>query len=261
MPTVLNQCSIELLEMRIDRLTGEEAVRRVAGSPQGGCVLTPNLQHLREFHRSQSVAGAYRRCELVVPDGMPLVWASRLKGTPLPERVSGSDLIFPLSQAAAESGRALFLLGGAAGTAEEAGEELRRRYPALRVCGTHCPPPGFENSPQELAEIERQVVAAEPDLVYIGLPLEKQLIVMERLRKVVPRAWQVGLGVSFSFVTGDVRRAPRPFQRLGLEWLYRLYQEPRRLANRYLVEGIPFFFLLMTRTAVARLAERRVPGR
>jgi N-acetylglucosaminyldiphosphoundecaprenol N-acetyl-beta-D-mannosaminyltransferase len=253
MPGILSAGRVELLEMGIDRVTGEEAVRHLADSRQGGCLLTPNLQHLREFRRSPAVAAAYRRCELVVPDGMPLVWASRLKGTPLPGRVPGSDLIFSLSEAAARRDRSLFLLGGSPGTAEQAAAELRRRYPRLRIAGTHCPPPGFERSREKLAEIEARVAAAAPDLVYIGLPLEKQLLVMERLRRVVPRAWQVGLGVSFSFVTGDVRRAPEPIQRLGLEWAYRLLQEPRRLMRRYLLEGIPFFFVLMARTAVGRL--------
>jgi len=256
MPGVLSADRVELLEMGIDRITGEEAVRHLAGSRQGGCVLTPNLQHLREFRRSPAVAGAYRRCELVIPDGMPLVWASRLQGTPLPGRVPGSDLIFSLSEAAAENDRSLFLLGGSPGTADEAASELSRRYPLLRVCGTHCPPPGFERSPDELAEIENRVAAADPDLVYIGLPLEKQLLVMEMLREVVPQAWQVGLGISFSFVSGDVRRAPELVQRFGLEWLYRLSQEPRRLMRRYLLEGIPFFFWLMTSTAVGRLTRR-----
>jgi N-acetylglucosaminyldiphosphoundecaprenol N-acetyl-beta-D-mannosaminyltransferase len=254
MPGALTADRVELLEMGIDRVTGEEAVQRLAGSRQGGCVLTPNLQHLRAFRRSPAIADAYRRCELVLPDGMPLVWASRLQGTPLPGRVPGSDLIFSLSEAAAESGRSLFLLGGSPGTAEQAGSELSRRYPGLRVCGTLCPEPGFEHSPRELDEIAAHVAAADPDLVYIGLPLEKQLAVMEVLRQAVPQAWQVGLGVSFSFVCGDVRRAPAPIQRLGLEWAYRLSQEPRRLMRRYLLEGIPFFFVLMTRTALGRFA-------
>lgn len=257
MSDVLNPTCVELLDMRIDRVTSEEAVRQIAASRKGGCVLTPNLQHLREFRRSPRVAAAYRRCELVVPDGIPLIWASRLKGTPLPGRVCGADLIFPLSAAAAENGRSLFLLGGAPGTAEQAGDELSRRYPGLRICGTHCPQLGFEKSPPALAEIEARVVEAEPDLVYIGLPLEKQLIVMEMLRPVAPQAWQIGLGVSFSFIAGDVRRAPELFQRSGLEWLFRLSQEPRRLARRYLVEGIPFFFLLMARTAAERIAQLR----
>jgi N-acetylglucosaminyldiphosphoundecaprenol N-acetyl-beta-D-mannosaminyltransferase len=253
MPERLNNPCVELLEMRIDCVTGEEAVRRVAGSRRGGCLLTPNLQHLREFRRSRIVAEAYRRCELVVPDGMPLVWASRLKGTPLPCRVPGSDLIWSLSEAAAESDRSIFLLGGSPGTADQAAAELSRRYPGLRIAGTHCPPLGFEDCPEGMAELEEAVAAAKPDLIYVGLPLEKQLIVMEALREVVPNAWQVGLGVSFSFVTGDVRRAPELIQRWGLEWLYRLSQEPRRLARRYLVEGIPFFAMLMVRTVAGRV--------
>jgi N-acetylglucosaminyldiphosphoundecaprenol N-acetyl-beta-D-mannosaminyltransferase len=254
MPAELTDTSIEILEMRVDSISPPEAVQRIVDSAGGGCVLTPNLQHLRAYRRSPTVRGAFQRCELVVADGMPLVWASRLQGTPLPGRVAGSDLAFSLADAAARRRRSIFLLGGTPGTAVAAGEELRRRSPGLRIAGTHCPPMGFERSPAAVKEIEAVIRAAKPDIVYIGLPLEKQLVVMDALRATVPHAWQIGLGVSFSFVTGDIRRAPAWVQRSGLEWLFRLSQEPRRLGRRYLVEGLPFFAGLMASSARSRAA-------
>lgn len=247
--------SVEILEMRVDAVEPPEAVRRIVESDGGGRVLTPNLQHLRAYRRSAAVRRAFADCELVVADGMPLIWASRLQGTPLPARVAGSDLIWPLSAAAAESGRSLFLLGGDPGTAEAAEQELARRYPGLRVAGTHCPPHGFERSAAGLAEIDTAIAAATPDLVYIGLPLEKQLLLMARLRPTVPNSWLIGLGGSFSMISGDVRRAPTWAQRGGLEWAFRLGQEPRRLGRRYLVEGLPFFVGLIAQSAGRRLTD------
>jgi N-acetylglucosaminyldiphosphoundecaprenol N-acetyl-beta-D-mannosaminyltransferase len=254
MPAELDNSAVEILEMRLDAVSPQEAVSRIIDSTDGGCVLTPNLQHLRAYHRSPAVRRAFQRCELVIPDGMPLIWASRVQGTPLPGRVAGSDLVWSLTQEAASRGRTVFLLGGSPGTADEAAAELCRRFPGLGVAGTHCPPLGFEHSPQEVQEIRTRIADTRPDLVYIGLPLAKQLLVMDSLRGTVPRAWQVGLGATFSFVCGDIRRAPFWVQRTGFEWLFRLGQEPRRLGRRYLVEGLPFFVGLMTSAAGRRIS-------
>lgn len=240
--------SVRILDMRIDAISKSGVIRRItepSGHSTGGCVLTPNLQHLREHKRSGAVRDAFRRCELVVADGTPLIWASRLQGTPLPGRIAGSDLIWSLSEAAARKDRTLFLLGGSPGTADQAAEVLQRKNPKLRIVGTNCPSLGFERSPQALREIREMVERARPDLIYIGLPLSKQLVVMDALRDALPSAWLIGLGVSFSFVTGDISRAPAWIQQLGFEWMHRLAQEPRRLCRRYLVEGLPFFAYLM----------------
>jgi len=247
--------SVEILEMRVDAVSPPEAVRRIVEFPEGGCVLTPNLEHLRAYRRSAAVRRAFKACDLVVADGMPLIWASRLQGTPLPARVAGSDLVWSLSAAAAERGRSLFLLGGDPGTADAAEAELCERFPGLRVAGTHCPPRGFEDSEAGLAAIDAKLEAAAPDIVYIGLPLEKQLLLMERLRPILPSAWLIGLGGSFSMVSGDVRRAPAWAQRGGLEWAFRLGQEPRRLGRRYLIEGLPFFVGLIAQSAGRRLTD------
>jgi N-acetylglucosaminyldiphosphoundecaprenol N-acetyl-beta-D-mannosaminyltransferase len=176
----------------------------------------------------------------VMADGMPLVWASRLQDTPLPERVAGSDLIWSLTHGAARLGASLYLVGGNPGTAEEAARTLTLAAPELAIAGTHCPPFGFEHDQEALARVEDEVAAARPALVYVGLPLDKQVALIPRLRERLPSTWFLGLGISFSFVSGDVSRAPRWMRAAGLEWTHRLAQEPSRLARRYLVEGVPF---------------------
>ncbi|HEX7008615.1 MAG TPA: WecB/TagA/CpsF family glycosyltransferase [Phycisphaeraceae bacterium] len=220
---------------------------------RGGWVITPNLDHLRRAQRDQE----FRRwlleeADLVVADGMPLVWASRLQGTPLPERVAGSSLVSTLAQAAAGAGRSLFLLGGSPGAAQAAAEVLRSRYPGLIIAGTACPPIGFENDPQQMDELRQMLKEAKPDIVYMALGSPKQERLIRLLRGEQPGAWWLGVGISLSFLCGQVRRAPRWMQRVGLEWLHRLVQEPRRLARRYLLDGIPFALYLLGGAALQR---------
>src|SRR4051812_16371510 len=219
--------------MPVDAVTEDEAVDEIVGSlrhGEGGWVITPNLDHLRSHRSSGSVRRAFADADLVLPDGMPLVWASRLQRTPLPERVAGSDLIWSLSDAGGAVGASVFLLGGNAGAAEGAARELRRRAPGLRVAGTAAPQlPADGEAEPALDELAATLEATRPDLVYVGLPLAKQIAVIPRLRRAAPRSWFLGLGMSLSFVAGDVRRAPGWVQRAGLEWLWRLTQEPGRL--------------------------------
>jgi N-acetylglucosaminyldiphosphoundecaprenol N-acetyl-beta-D-mannosaminyltransferase len=194
------------------------------------------------------------QADLVVPDGMPLIWASRLQRTPLPERVAGSTLVCELPPAAAAAGASVFLLGGAPGVADAAAARLRERSPELEIAGTLCPPYGVERSPAELERIQAAVLAARPDIVFVALGFPRQERLIMRLRPLLPDAWFVSCGISFSFVTGDVARAPRWVQRAGLEWLHRLAQEPRRLARRYLVDGIPFLVRLLASAGRRRVA-------
>jgi exopolysaccharide biosynthesis WecB/TagA/CpsF family protein len=178
--------------------------------------------------------------ELVVADGMPLIWASRIQGTPLPQRVAGSDLILTLSAAAAKAGRSIYLLGGAPGTAEGASQVLRSNYPGLQIAGMYCPPIGFEQNEAEMARMIHDLTTTKPEIVFVALGSPKQEQLIERIRANLPNAWWLGVGVSFSFLTGHVQRAPRLLQRSGLEWVHRLFQEPRRLFKRYVVQGLPF---------------------
>jgi N-acetylglucosaminyldiphosphoundecaprenol N-acetyl-beta-D-mannosaminyltransferase len=211
---------------------------------RGGWIITMNLDHLRRFAHDQTYARFHSQANLVTADGMPLVWASRLQGTPLPERVTGADLIWSLSEAAALHGRSIFLLGGSRNTAQRAAQILQQTYPGLEVKGAVGPAYGLENSKARLAQLASAIVAASPDILYIALGSPRQEKVIEELRPLLPRSWWLGVGNSFSVVAKETARAPVWMQQTGLEWLHRLGHEPRRLAKRYLVEGMPFAFAL-----------------
>lgn len=246
---------IELLGVEIDAVREAQCVEHVLqelAAGRGGWVVTPNLDHLRRLVNEKSYRELCAGADLFVADGMPLVWASRLQGTPLPERVAGSDLISSLTGGAARTGRSIFLLGGEPGTAEAAGRILAERNPGLVVRGSACPAPGFEKDQQALRALRAQLAEARPDIVYVALGSPKQERLIAELRELLPRAWWLGVGISFSFVTGDVKRASPLVRRLGLEWLHRLVQEPRRLFKRYLVHGIPFAVRLLAASLWSR---------
>ncbi|MDP3939053.1 MAG: WecB/TagA/CpsF family glycosyltransferase [Deltaproteobacteria bacterium] len=250
---------IRLRGVRIHALTQArcaEHVFRSLETGQGGWVATVNVDHLRRITRSSDFAVLCASASLAVADGMPLVWASRLQGTPLPGRVPGSDLLGCLAEEAAAQGRSVFLLGGDPGTGEASAEFLRRRIPRIRIAGTHCPPRGFEQDARAMAALTEALRDAAPDIVFVALGSPKQEALIARLRASFPRCWWLPVGISFSFLAGEVRRAPRWVQRLGLEWLHRLVQEPRRLARRYLVEDLPFALLLLAGAARLGVAKR-----
>jgi N-acetylglucosaminyldiphosphoundecaprenol N-acetyl-beta-D-mannosaminyltransferase len=175
---------------------------------RGGSIITMNLDHLRRFVTDPSYAALCDRARVVTADGMPLIWASRLQGTPLPERVTGSNLIWSLSGGAAGAQRSIYLIGGAPETARKTAGILTNRYPGLRIAGVSAGRISIENDRGELQELSKAVAAARPDIVYVALSSPKQEQVIDRLRQEFPATWWVGVGIAFSFVTGDVRRAP-----------------------------------------------------
>jgi N-acetylglucosaminyldiphosphoundecaprenol N-acetyl-beta-D-mannosaminyltransferase len=234
---------VELLGMPLDPITEAEAIGHVMASlsaGRGGWMITPNLDQLRQYRRSPELRPMFGEADLLVADGMPLTWAAALAGAPLPARVAGSDLIWSLSAEAARQDRSIFLLGGAPGASDGALAMLRRVYPGMRIAGVHTPAFGFERDPAAVDAIRAELAAAQPDVVYVALGFPKQERLIAMVREVLPRAWFVGVGISFSFLAGDVARAPEWMQRAGLEWVHRLAMEPRRLARRYLVDGLPF---------------------
>jgi len=250
---------VRIAGLRIDALSEAECIRRIMDDlrvGRGGWVITPNLDHLRRVCRDSRLRRIYEEASIIVADGMPLIWASRLQGTPLPQRVAGSTLIWTLSEAAAANGRSIYLLGGAAGAADRAAAVLRSRYPDLRIAGTSCPEMGFEKDPTQMAGLIERLRSADADIVYVALGSPKQEWLIHRVRHCLPHAWWLGVGISFSFVAGQVVRAPLWMQRMGLEWLHRLSQEPRRLMRRYLVDGLPFAAWLLTHAVLSRRAAR-----
>lgn len=182
---------------------------------------------------------------LTLPDGVPLVWAGRLAGVRTVRRVCGPDLM-PLAVKLSETtGWKHFFLGGAPGVAARLEEMLRREYPRARIVGHFCPPfrPATDSETRELINMINQSGA---DIVWVGLGAPKQEQWMCQARPCLQAAVIIGVGAAFNFQIGDVRRAPRVMQIAGLEWLYRLLSEPRRLWRRYLF-GVPTFIALLAR--------------
>lgn len=206
----------------------------------GGWIITPNLDHLRRVVTDDELAGMYERCDLCVADGMPLIWGSKILGRPLPGRVAGSDLIWDLAAASAASGLPLILLGGAPGAGEGAAKVLREKFPGVEVAAVVCPPMGFEKDPEEMAKIREALASVPAAMVLVALGSPKQEHLADQLRGEFPAHWWAGIGISLSFINGDVVRAPEWMQKTGIEWVHRLSQEPKRLAGRYLKDGIPF---------------------
>jgi len=248
-----------ILGARFDRLTEAQVVDHVMQAlarGQGGWIVTPNLDILRLMSNDPRLARFLQQADLVVADGMPVVWASRLLGDALPERVAGSSLISTLSEAGAENGRSVYLLGGNEGAASGAANVLRSRHPQLRLVGIHCPPMGFDQDDSYRYRLCDEIRQAAPDIVFVALGCPKQERVIAAIRSAAPSAWYVGVGISFSYLSGDVARAPDWMRRMGLEWVFRLHQEPTRLARRYLRDDVPFALRLAGRCLQARLLGR-----
>jgi N-acetylglucosaminyldiphosphoundecaprenol N-acetyl-beta-D-mannosaminyltransferase len=254
---------MRLMGAPIAVVTEAHAVESIVDAAQAGrghWTITANLDHLRRYHHDPVQKDLIDDADLVVADGMPLIWASRLAGEPLPERVSGSNMVWSICEAASARGQSVFLLGGDPGVAERAADVFRDRYPGLEIAGTTCPAVGFEDDKQELDRIQRQVTEAAPRIVFVALGFPKQDLLIRILRSSLPHASFLGVGISLSYATGDLARPPKWICRIGLEWAQRLLQEPtRRLARRYLIDGLPFGMRLMASAAWHR-ARRGNPG-
>jgi N-acetylglucosaminyldiphosphoundecaprenol N-acetyl-beta-D-mannosaminyltransferase len=232
----------------IDNLTFAEAVDTVGAlvaRRRGGTVLTPNVDHVVLLEEDGRLREAYACASLVLADGMPVVWASHLLGTPLREKISGSDLIRPLLQRASAGGWRVYLIGGGEGVAERAAEAMKREAPGLRVVGIDARPIDIERDAVTHDELVGGVKAARPDLVLLALGCPKQEIVMQRIAAAVRPAVCIGVGAGLDFVAGTLPRAPRWVSSAGLEWLYRLAREPRRLWRRYLLRDPRFALILL----------------
>ncbi|NNJ24558.1 WecB/TagA/CpsF family glycosyltransferase [Alienimonas chondri] len=245
---------VPLFGLRLDPVTLGEAIARIhrwvddwrdADRPSGGTkvVVTPNVDHLVKLHRTADplMVEAYRAADLTLADGTPVVAASRWFGKPVPERVPGSDLV-PSLLASANAKRPLrvFLLGAGPGVAEIAAANIARDTPHAEVVGTHCPPLGFERNPQENELILALLEEAKPDVLIVGLGFPKQEKWVHAHREALTCGVALCVGATIDFLAGNVTRAPRWLGRVGLEWVFRLGLEPKRLAGRYANDLVHF---------------------
>jgi len=247
-----------ILGIPVDDLTMEEATERIFGLVESfgpetrpHLVATINVDFLVNClstfggFRHPELVGVLRKAVICTADGMPLVWASRLLGCGLRERVTGADLVPELCRVAALRGRSVFLLGGKLETAQEAADLLRKRCPGLKVAGVDSP--FVHTQGEELVDAEETDIpicerlnASGADILFIGFGNPKQELWFQRNQHRLRVPVSLGIGGTFSFITGQVKRAPEWMQRWGLEWLFRLVVEPRRLWKRYFLGFIKF---------------------
>ncbi len=230
----------------IDRRVSERDPGYVTLTGVHGVVASQDDRQLRDIHN---------RAALVCPDGMPMVWAGRFAGVAGCARVYGPDLMLAVCRHGLPKGWRHFLYGGAPGVADELARALTERFPGLRVVGTYCPP--FRPlTPDEEVEVASRINATDPDVVWVGLSTPKQERWMAAMRSRLDAPVLAGVGAAFDFNTGRVPRAPAWMQRSGLEWLFRICTEPRRLGPRYLKNN-PRFVLRILRRAPRVVEEPR----
>lgn len=260
----------------VDNLTLENAVEQIiamakARDGRARLVSTLNADFLVNSlgtalsrPRHPELLEVLRSSDLVTADGFPIVWLSRLLGRPISERVCGSDMVPAIARRAAEEGLSIFLLGGAAGIAAEAGRVLEARYPGLRIAGSAAP--FIKTTGRDLANTEDEdlalldeIHASEADILLVGLGNPKQELWFNRNRKRLRTPVSIGVGGTFEFVIGTVRRAPAIWQRLNLEWVFRMLQDPGRLWKRY-SKGLVKLGALATPVILQRIRESLLPG-
>ncbi len=234
---------VDLLGVRIDDTTTEETLQAIEAFLQGDrlhLVCTPNADHVVKARHDREFRDIINGADLAIPDGMAVIYASRLLGAPLRGNVAGRLLVPRLCERAAQRGWRVFFLGAAPGVAAEAARRLVARYPGLQVAGAYAPPLGFERDPRENQQAVDTVNAARPDVLLVALGAPKQEKWLARNREALEARVGIGVGGAFDIIAGRVREAPGWATRLGLEWCFRLIQEPRRLGRRYLIEDQEF---------------------
>lgn len=232
----------------IDALNFAEAlceIERLVDGGQGGSVFTPNVDHVVKAESNDAFRHAYEHASLSFADGMPLVWAARLLGCPLPGRVAGADLLVPLMELAGRREWCVYFLGGAPGVAEAAGKEMAARF-GVRVAGWDAPIIRSDGS-DVAGDSVALASAAKADIVLVALGPPKQEIWIHRATDALRPAVALGIGAGLDFLIGRYKRAPRWVSAAGLEWVFRLIQEPGRLWRRYLVDD-PRFVGVVLRT-------------
>lgn len=263
--------SIIILGIPVDNLSMDETIGQIfamietSGQERRPCyVATVNVDFLvntlswrSKKVRHPELLNILRRADLVTPDGMPLVWASRFLGTPLKERVTGADLVPRLAEASAKHGKSIFFLGGREDVGRQAAELLKERYPELKIAGVfspyvHVDGESLITAQEEDREIIDRINRSGADILLIGFGNPKQEVWFDRNRNRLKVPVSVGIGGTYEFITGSVKRAPEWMCKSGVEWIYRITQDPKRLWKRYFVGFFKFGFMVFPAIAYYR---------
>lgn len=229
--------SVKIFGVKVDKVTLEEATKLVGEFLQGNelkTIYTPNTEIVMKAKEDEKLKELINKGSLVIPDGIGLVHAAKIKKRPLPERVTGFDLSINMIKLANREKLSIYLLGGKPGVSEEAARNIVKKYPNVKIAG--CQHGYFE----EDEEIIRKVNESKPDILFVGLGFPKQEIWIDSNKDKLKSKVAIGNGGTMDILAGKVKRAPEIYQKLGLEWFYRLVKEPSRI-KRQLV--IPKFML------------------
>ncbi len=222
--------------IEIDPITPRHAIARIAALARTRgrhTVVTPNLDHVIRLRSDCAFRDAYAAASLVLADGMPLVWLSRLGNAPLPGRVAGADLIQPALVEAERNGLSVFFLGPMPETLELALNRCARDFPKLRIAGAHSPPRNFEHDAAQDAACIAAIREARPDILFLALGTPKQELWIARNRGEFDFGVALCIGAGMDFFAGVQQRCPKFLAGIGGEWIWRLLREPRRLGRRY----------------------------
>lgn len=241
METYKNEKRMKFLNTEVDNVTLEESLEIIEGyivEKKPRYVVTPNVDHIVKIEEDDEFKIIYKNADLILTDGMPLIWISKWLKKPIREKVSGSDLFPKVCELASNRGYKIFLLGAGDGVALEAAKNLKNKYRGLDIVGTYSPSYGFEKKEEEIEKIIEIINKAKPDVLAVGLGAPKQEKFLYKYKNRLNVPVSLGIGASIDFEAGNVNRAPRWMQKSGLEWFYRLCKEPKRMYKRYLIDDM-----------------------
>ncbi len=250
--------TINILDVEIDNLSREELLKRL--DADGGVVVTPNVDHLMKLQHDQEFRDVYQAVDYRVCDSKILMYAAQFLGTPLCDKISGSDLLPWFCDYHRDNPDVkLYMLGAGPGVAELAKQRINERIGREIVVETHSPTYGFEKDPEECAAIIERIRASSANVLVVGLGAPKQEKWIVKYRDQLPNIKTfLAVGAAIDFEAGHKPRSPEFVTELGLEWLYRTMSEPKRLWKRYLIEDMPFFGLVFQQWLAARKRRKMI---
>ena len=242
--------SIKIFNLRVDNVELDEAttiVKKFLMEDRLRTIYTPNTEIVMAAKEDRDIRNIINDGDLVIPDGIGLIYGSKIKKKPLKERVTGFDLSMKILEIANEKGYSLFLLGGKEEVAKDAGENILKKYPNIKLAGYHHgyfkgSHIGYTNHDEELSIID-SINKTKPDIIFVGLGFPKQEIWIDANKKRLNSKVIIGNGGTMDILSGNAKRAPEAFQRLGLEWLYRLIKEPSRIKRQMVIPKFMLYIL------------------
>lgn len=228
----------------ITMLEAVDAIDKLTAEKINAYVVTPNVDHIVRIENDKEFREIYNNANLVLTDGQPLIWISKLYKKPIVEKVSGSDLFPKVCEMAARRGYKLFFLGAEEGVADIASEKLRKKHQGIQIVGTYSPKFGFEKDENEIRKMLSIVKKANPDILILALGTPKQEKFYYKYRNELDVPMMLAIGASIDFIAGKVKRAPKWMSNHGLEWLFRFCKEPKRMFTRYFIVDTKIIGLL-----------------